>query len=87
MKLFLLIVTGKPKLPFCSHLHQFNAIQFSRVEQRTELGPQCPTRKREVYNSPINMPFPILRHVNTVLTVTLGKKKELEENIFKFIFA
>lgn len=31
------------------------------------------------------MTFPILRHINMVLTVTLGKK-EFEENIFKFMF-
>lgn len=45
MKLFLLIVKGTPKLPFCSHLCQCNAIQFSRVEQRAELGPQCPIQE------------------------------------------
>lgn len=31
------------------------------------------------------MTFPILRHMNMVLTVTLGKK-ELEENIFMFVW-
>lgn len=31
------------------------------------------------------MTFPIFRHMNMVLTVTLGKK-ELEENIFMFVW-
>jgi len=45
MKLFLLIVKGTPKLPFCSRLCQCNATQFRRVEQRAELGPQCPVQE------------------------------------------
>lgn len=62
-----------PKLPFCSHLYQSNGIQFSRVEVKAELVLQC--RKRETYNSSINMTFPILKHTNMVLTVTLGKRE------------
>lgn len=82
-EIILLIMKGTPKLPFCSHLCQCNAIQFNRVEGKAQLGLQC--RKRETYNSSINMTFPILKHTNMVLTVTLGKR-ELSENIFKFMF-
>lgn len=55
----------------------FNPAELNKEQNR---APNAQSRKREAYNSSINMTFPILRHMNMVLTVTLGKK-ELEENV------
>lgn len=64
-----------------------NAMPFNSAELNREQNwaPNAQSRKRETYHSSVNMTFPILRHTNMVLTVTLGKK-ELQDNIFKFMF-
>lgn len=75
-------------LPSClSALIYVNAMPFNSAELNREQNwaPNAQSRKRETYNSSVNMTFPVLRHTNMVLTIILGKK-EPEENIFKFMF-
>lgn len=76
-------------LPSClSALIYVNAMSFNSAELNREQNwsPNDQSRKRETYKSSVNMTFPVLRHTTMVLAVIPGKKKELKETIFKFMF-
>lgn len=83
-KLFLLIMKCTPTLLFPFHLCQCNAIQFIRVEGKTELGPQCPMQEEGdlqlVCQYDISYPqaYKYGSHCNSTQT------NELQENILIF---